>query len=136
MPQSIWLFLGDVGLFVAASILVFEMMTLIIICSVHQDYDTPYVPKRKRPPWRLQRLIQPLIPVGQWAWKQVDIFVQGLEVTNRRRQSLPLHKNIRRKWKRQKSLMDNVVAYTTQLTGRKVSQTSKPKISSTTPRIR
>ena len=134
MPQSIWLFLGDVGLFVAASVLVFETVTLLAIFSVQQDYDKPYVPKRKRPPRRLYRLIQPLIPAGQWVWKQIDTFVQDLEVTNRRRQSPWLHKSVHSKSKRQWSLMGDVVTYTTQLSAQKVSQMSKPTISSTMQR--
>ena len=113
-------------------ILVFEMVTLLTICSIHQDYNKPYVPKRKRPPRRLCCSIQPLIPAGQWVWKQIDIFVQGLEVTNRRRRSPRLHKSIHGKSK-QRSLMGNVVAYTTQLAARKGSRTNKPTISSTTP---
>ena len=136
MPQRIWLVLGDVGLFVVASILVFEMMMLIIICSIHQDYNTPYVPKRKRPPQNLQCLIRPLIPVWKWAWKQVDIFVQGLAVTSRRRRSPPLCKSICSKSKQQRTLMSDVVAYTTQLPGQKASQMNKPTILNTTPRTR
>ena len=134
MPQSVWLVLGDVGLFMAASVLVFKMMAFIIVCSVHPDHDTPYVPKTKRPPWKLQHLIRPLFPAGKWEWKQVDIFMQGLEVTNRRRRSPQLHKSIHSsKSKRRRSLMGDVVTYTTQLTGRKVSRMNKPTISSTTP---
>ena len=133
MPQSIWLFLSDVGLFVAASALVFEMVMLLTICSIHQDYNEPYVPKRKRPPRRLYNLIQPLIPAGQWVWKQIDTFMQGLEVTTRRRRSPWLHKSVHSKLKRQRSLMGDVVTYTTQLSRRKVSRMSKPTISSTTP---
>ena len=134
MPQSIWLVLGDIGLFMAASVLVFEMMMLIIICSVHQDNDTPYVPKRKQPPLTLQHLIQPLIPVRKWMWKQVDIFVHGLEVTSRRRQFPLLCKSIRSKTKQQRALMSDMVAYTTQLLRRKATQMGKPTISNTTPR--
>ena len=87
MPQSIWLVLADIGLFAAASILFSQVITLIILCSTPQDHDAPYVPKKKRPPWNLQHLIQPLIPVRNWIWRQADAFVQGLRVTSRRRQS-------------------------------------------------
>ena len=131
MPQSVWLFFGDVGLLVVASVLVFKMVMLLAIFRLHQDYDKPYVPKRKRPPRRLYCLIQPLIPAGQWTWKQIDTFVQGLKVTNRRRRCPWVCKSIHIKSKRKGSLMGDVVAYTTQLSAQKVSPTSKSMASST-----
>ena len=123
MPQSIWLVLGDIGLFMAASILVSQVITLIILCSTPQDHDTPYVPKKKRPPRNLQCLIQPLIPVQNWIWRQADIFMQGLRVTRRRRRSTASRRINCNKSREQRAMMNDVIMCTTQLQGRRASRT-------------
>ena len=133
VPQSTWLVLGDIGLFVAASILVPQLITLIILCSAPEEHDAPYVPKKRRPPRNLQHLIQPLIPVGNWIWRQMDMFVQGLSVTRKRRQ-LPASQRINcSKSRRQRAMMNDVIMCTTQLQGSRASQAGKPTSLNTMP---
>ena len=126
MPQSVWLIHGNIGLFMVASVLASQLITLIVLCSAPDDYDALYVPKKKQPPWNLQCLIQPLILVLNWIWRRADIFMQGLRVTRKRKRS-PVSQRINcSKLKREMATMNDVIVCTTQLQGQRASQAGKP----------
>ena len=78
-------------------------------------------------------MIRPLILVRNWIWRQMDVFVQGLRVTRKRRQSPAPQRINHSRSRRPRSMMNDMIMCTTLLEGKRANRVDKPTSLDTMP---